>query len=247
VQDRCIPSMIAFFAVLAIAPVLLAQTQKPSGVAADQATAKVKAQTPDLSGVWIARSFPGTFTKQEPPLTPWAVEKFKANTSRPKAELDPDVKCFPPGPARVYLHHYPFEIINTPGRVMMLFEYDSIVRQVYTDGRGHPGADDLSSPWMGHSIGRWDGDTLVVDTIGMNDTTWLDEVGHPHSDALHLIERLRRVNHDTLQIEYTFDDPKAFTKAWTAQLTFALRPGWDITEHVCADNFLWKPQVEESK
>jgi len=172
-------------------------------------------------------------------MTPWAIDKFKANTSRPKMDLDPDVKCFPPGPTRIYLHHYPFEIVNAPGRVIIHFEYDSIVRQIYTDGRGHPSEDDLTSPWMGHSIGRWDGDTLVVDTVGMNDRTWLDEVGHPHSAALHFVERLRRADQNTLEATFTFDDPKAFTHPWTAQKIFKLKPGWDIAEQVCADNFEW--------
>ena len=92
---------------------------------------------------------------------------------------------------------------------------------------------------MGHSIGKWDGDTLVVDTVGLNDKTWLDGLGHPHSDALHLVERIRRVDHATLQFDLTFDDPKAYTKPWMGKQVFKLRPGWEIPEHIiCEDHLL---------
>jgi hypothetical protein len=141
---------------------------------------------------------------------------------------------------RIYLHRYPIEIVQVRGRLMMFFEYDHFVRQIWTDGRKHPEEDDLDPSWMGHSIGSWDGDALLVDTIGFNDKTWLDNAGHPHSEALHVVERMRRVDHDTLQIDFTFDDPKAYTKSWTGQKVFRLRPGWEIAEQVCADNFLWK-------
>ena len=116
----------------------------------------------------------------------------------------------------------------------MLFEYDHFVRQIFTDGRQHP--QDLNSSWMGDSIGRWDGDMLVVDTVGFNDKTWLDQVGHPHSDALHLVERIRRVNHDAMTIDITIDDPKAYTKPWVAHFIYDLKPDWNIGEEVCEDN-----------
>ena len=87
------------------------------------------------------------------------------------------------------------EIAHIPGRVLMLFEYDHFVRNIFTDGREHP--KDLNPSWMGDSIGKWEGDTLVVDTVGFNDKTWLDNDGHPHTEDLHVVERIRRVNHDT--------------------------------------------------
>jgi hypothetical protein len=128
------------------------------------------------------------------------------------------------------------EVLQVPGRVVMVFEYDHFVRSIYADGRQHPA--DLAPTWMGDSIGRWDGDAFVVDTIGFNDKTWLDRVGHPHSDALHLTERFRRVDHDTLTDEITIDDPKAYTKPWTAQLAFQLKPKWELIEFVCEDTYL---------
>jgi hypothetical protein len=126
------------------------------------------------------------------------------------------------------------EIIQIPGRVIMFFEFNHYVRQIYTDGRGHN--EDLPPTWMGDSIGRWEGDTLVVDTTGFNDKTSIDRLGHPHSDAMHLVERIRRVDHDTLQDDLTVDDPKAYAKPWTGQQIFQLKPGWEITEYVCEDN-----------
>jgi len=118
----------------------------------------------------------------------------------------------------------------------MIFEYQSLVRQIFTDGRGHP--KNLDSTYLGNSVGRYEGDTLVIDTVGFNDKTWLDPRGLPHSDAMHVVERIRRPSHDILQADYTIDDPKAYRKPWTAQKFFQLKPGWQIQEYVCAENNL---------
>lgn len=209
---------------------------------------------PDLSGVWMQRELGDGFTKDAPPLQPWADERTKANFAAddknrseivgkpipPGAEADPGEKCFPSGMPRIYLHRYPVEIMQGPNRVIMFFEYDHVVRQIWTDGRTHPKDEEMDDTWNGHSIGSWDGDTFVVDTVGFNDKTWLDNAGHPHTDALHVVERIRRVDPETLQIDFTFDDPKAYTRPWSGQKIFRLRPGWELAEHVCADNFLWK-------
>jgi hypothetical protein len=126
------------------------------------------------------------------------------------------------------------QIVHTPREVIMLFEYDHMVRHIFTDGRGHPG--DLMPTWMGHSTGKWDGDTLVVDTVGFNDKSWLDRVGHAHSEQLHVVERMRRVPPDTLQIDFTIEDAKAYTKPITSTLKFQLKPNWEIMEQSCMDN-----------
>ena len=204
-------------------------------------------QAPDLSGVWqerapaSARSYAGfAFTKEEPPMTPWAEAKYHEAkpTFGPKAVAvedsnSPDYNCLPPGVPYIYFRPHPVEIVQGTGRVIMYFEYDHFVREIFMDGRKHP--DDLDPSWMGHSIGHYEGDTLVIDTIGFNDKTWLDRIGHPHSDQLHLVERIRRVDHDTLQDDLTIDDPKAYTKTWNAQLTFRLRADWDIGEFICEE------------
>ena len=243
---RSMGSILALVSALSFASVLLAQSAKQSGAA------KAQTATPNLSGVWNLRSSPSTrylgyaFMAEEPPMTPWAVERFK--TAKPsfgphgvENSNDPvnpttvnAVGCFPPGVPRIYLHPFPMEILQVPGRVIMLFEFNHFIRQIYTDGRQH--STDLGPTWMGDSIGTWQGDTLVVDTIGLNDKTWIDRIGHPHSEALHVVEHIRRVNNNTLQDDLTFEDPKAYTKPWGGQLVFQLRPDWNITELVCEDN-----------
>ena len=239
---------VAVVAVLVLSSGVLAQTAGPQRA--------VKAPAPDLTGVWRRSRRPpdnarrytmyeiaGTLTLQEPAMTPWGEAKYKA--SKPNYGLrgvsisetnDPIFKCFPPGVPRIYLMRVgqPFEIMQIPGRVVMLFEYDHFVRQIFTDGRKHP--EDLTPSYMGHSIGTWEGDTLVVDTVGFNDKTWLDGDGHPHSDELHVVERIRRASHDALSIDFTIDDPKAYTKPWNSHTVFELKLGWNIEEVVCVDD-----------
>jgi hypothetical protein len=200
--------------------------------------------TRDLSGVWTQKRFGNSLTGEkgaEAPLTAWGEAQLKANkpahgADQTLTDTDPVSKCFPPGVPRIYFHPFPMEVMQVPGRVVMVFEYDHFVRFIYADGRQHPA--DLAPTWMGDSIGHWDGDAFVVDTVGFNEKTWLDRVGHPHSDALHLTERFRRVDHDTLADDITIDDPKAYTKPWTAQLAFQLKPKWELIEFVCEDTYL---------
>ena len=178
------------------------------------------------------------------PMQPWAEAKFKATKSGygPYATAnseDPTLNCYPPGMPLILLVPFPLEIIQAPGRIIMYFEFGNHVRQIYTDGRAHP--KDSMPTYMGHSVGKWEGDTLVVDTIGLTDKSWLDRAGHPHSDALHIVERIRRVDHETLQFDLTFDDTKAYTKPWPGKKLFRLVPGGEIMEYVCADNFIKSP------
>jgi len=147
---------------------------------------------------------------------------------------DPILNCSPPGVPRVMLLPFPMQIVQTRDEVVMLFEYDHFVRQIHLDRQEHP--KNLDPSWMGDSVGRWEGGTLLVDTVGLNDRTWLDQVGHPHSDALHVVERLRRLNHNALEDEITIDDRKAYTKSWTGKQVFSLRPSWTLAEYVCEDN-----------
>jgi hypothetical protein len=222
--------------------VALAQMAGQSGTTMTQ-----KPGAADLSGLWLIHPSAGasayssfTFAKESPPMTPWGEEKYKAakpvfgpNKTTPKQSNDPVYGCFPPGLPRIYLHPKPIEIVQLPNEVIMMYEFDRIVRHIYTDGRPH---DEFLDPplWMGDSIGKWEGDTLVIDVIGFNDKTWLDRAGHPHSDALHVIERMRRVNHDTLSDDITIEDPKAYTKPWTAQIGFQLQSGQTLDwEGVC--------------
>jgi hypothetical protein len=197
------------------------------------------ARTPDLSGVWMGDQNAITFSPNVPPMRAWAERKFLATKPGygPRAtpdSQDPILKCYPPGVPRIMLIPFPMRILQTPGQVIMLFEYDHFIRHIFTNRRQHP--KDLNPSWMGDSIGWWEGDTLVVDTVGFNDKTWLDQVGHPHSDALHVTERIRRVDHYTLRDDVTIDDPKTYTRPWKGQRIFKLRPGWHLMEYVCEDN-----------
>ena len=225
----------------------------PAVLFAQGRAAGAETATPDLSGVWSLHTTPATrymlygFTKEDPPMTPWAMERFKLTKPSfgPRMVEDSNdpvnpttvnaAGCFPPGVPRIYLHPFPLEIINTPGRVIMLFEFDHFIRQIFTDGRPHNNAT-TGPTWMGDSTGVWQGDTLVVDTIGFNDKTWLDRGGHPHSEAMHLVERFRRLDHDTLQDDLTIEDPKAYARPLTGTLMFQLRPKWNIMDLVCEDN-----------
>jgi hypothetical protein len=203
---------------------------------------------PNLSGVWNVSSgvyHVATFGLDDPPMTAWG--QAQLNAAKPSQGLhqvsltetnDRVYKCAPPGMPYIYIQLFPVQIVQTPKEVIEIFEYDHTVRYIFTDGRKHP--DDLTPTYNGHSIGHWEGDTLVVDTVGLNGKTWLDRVGHPSSDLMHIIERIRRVDADSLQINFTFDDPKSYVKPWTAQVGFKLHTDWDVLEHVCEDNLAFE-------
>ena len=179
----------------------------PKALAAPQSsTAQPVAQPFDLSGVWFTQgAVRANFTfKNVSPLLPWAQDRMQANHQQPS----PLLRCLPPGVPRIWTMPAPFEIVSAPGMILIYYEFGHYVREIHTT-RDHP--KDLLSTWMGDSVGKWEGDTLVVDTIGFNDQTWIDNTGLPHSDQLHLVERLRRVNHDVLQLDITVDDPKTYS------------------------------------
>jgi hypothetical protein len=117
--------------------------------------------------------------------------------------------------------------------VVIIHEGVQALREIYLNRQHHK---DLDPTYSGDSVGKWEGDTLVLDTIGFNDKTWLDAVGLPHSDAMHVIERIRRTDHDTLVDDVTIDDSKAYTKPFTVQQVYKLKPGWEIQEYVCEEN-----------
>lgn len=225
---------------LVVSPDILAQTAAPSATARPQPAS----HPADLTGIWLkARSEPTfRFSMEDPPLAPWALEIYRRNRQglqNPREqgldELDPYTYCYPMGPTRLMLAgFFHFEIVQLPAKIMLVFEVSNGVRQIFMDGRGHP--DGWPFGWMGHSTGRWDGDTLVVDSVGLNDKTWLDIAGPPHSNALHVVERFRRPSRETLEVEFLFEDPKAFTKPWGAKRQYQLRPNAELLEFiVCED------------
>jgi hypothetical protein len=201
----------------------------------------------DLSGVWMQYpdgdipGIPGMNAvddKTRPPLTPWGKKKFDAARplvgprAVPGEENNPALRCDPDGPPKLLNLPNPFEIVQIPGRVLMFFELGHIWREIWTDGRPLPKDPDPS--YLGYSVGKWEGDTFIVDTIGFNDKLWDDSYGNPRSDATHLTERYRRLNEDTLEMQIIIDDPKAYTKPWVSPPKLhKLEPGWEIAEWFC--------------
>jgi hypothetical protein len=202
----------------------------------------------DISGVWDAMrgnyDF-ASFSKGDPPMTPWGQAQF--NAAKPSQgprgvklseTTDRVYKCSPPGMPYIYLQIFPMQIVQTPKEVIELFEYDHNVRHIFIDGRKHPAG--LKPSYNGHSIGHWEDDTLVVDTVGLNGKLWLDRLGHPESEQMHIVERIHRVDEKMLQVDFTFDDPKSYPKPWTAMIRYRARPDWDILELICEDNLAFE-------
>jgi hypothetical protein len=253
-RNRWMASMLAVLAGFAFSPMTFAQT----AVAAGPKTSKAAARAPDLTGVWanITESSATFNPKEDPSFQSWAEAKWMANKNTDpgqpsitngRVDLDPTVaSCFPTGMPRLMTEVFPFEILQVRDRVLILFEKDYAVSHIWTDGRKLP--EDPDPSYMGYSVGKWDGDTLVVDTVGLKDITWLDRRGHPHSDTLHVVGRFRRINHDRLQIDWTFDDPKAFTKPWTGQTIYRYHPDWTLEEFIsCEDRLLHGGESLEQK
>ena len=170
------------------------------------------------------------------PFQPWARELKNKRTAE-NAKDNPDAHCLPLGNMQLHLHPEPRKIIQAPNEIVILYEGNGGVRQIFTDGRALP-ANDPQPWWFGYSTGKWDGDTLVVQTSGFRDGGWLDVNGSPLTDAGKMTERFRRVNYGTLEIELTVDDPKAYTKPWTVKVTQRLMPDDELIEFVCQENEL---------
>ena len=207
---------------------------RPVPVTAETALCGIRTVCNGLLGVTGA---PMGEKSEEPQMQPWAEEKYMA--VREGRDRDPNfVGCMPQGPTDLMLDNRRlFELRQFPDVLLLLFDQDHWVRRIYMDGRGHP--DGYSSTWMGHSIGKYDGDTLVVDTVGFNDKNWIDRNGHPHSDALHLVERFRRLNQKALEYEVTIDDPKAYKKPWTKKIVQdLLPPNFQMLEEVLCEELL---------
>jgi hypothetical protein len=207
---------------------------------------KPVSKAPDLSGIWQGKGIqslsPSDPTAKKPgaegdiPYTPWALERMKAARPvyGPNASLenttDPAIRfADPDGYPRASIHPMRFKIVQTPDTIYQLWEYNKSWRQIPLN-RPHSKDPDLT--WFGESVGKWEGDSLVVDSVGFNASTWLDPIGHPHTEDLHITERIRRVDPETLVFNFTFDDPKAYTKPWDGHLTFKLVTDGIMTETI---------------
>jgi hypothetical protein len=165
-------------------------------------------------------------------MTPEAQAIF--DRRRKGDEVNPQEHCMPMGTPLATLVSEVHKIVQTPGLILVMHEIDGIPRQIYTDGRKLPA--DPTPTWLGSSVGRWNGDTLIVDTVGLNDRVWLDVSGHPRSEAMHMTERYRRRDVGHLDIEFTFDDPTMYNKPFSVKIAYLLQPDTDILEYVCNEN-----------
>jgi hypothetical protein len=205
--------------------------------------AKTSAATPmppqDLSGTWLltTKGRIRSLSKQAPPMTLLGQEKFNANKPGfgPRAVPggnDPIGHCDPPGLPRTLMSERPIQFAQLPGRMVQFLESYRTWRDMWTDGRELP--KDPDPRWYGYSIGKWQGDTFVVDSAGFDERSWADSLGYPHSDAMHLQERYRRVGHDTLELTITLDDPTIYTKPWVSdRQTLKLQPRQELEEDFC--------------
>jgi len=197
---------------------------------------------PDLSGIWHSdpqnsKYFGDVavgFRAGEFPIQPWAEELAKKRTAGFQQKERPDANCIPIGVPQYYDLGGPFKIIQEPGLVVILYEPFGAFRQIFLDGRPLP--KDPNPTWMGYSVGRLEADTLVIESIGFNGKKWLDQGGHPATDALRTTERFRRLDFGHLDIQFTVDDPKAYTKPWTLSLPQLLYADYEILEFVCNEN-----------
>jgi hypothetical protein len=207
--------------------------------------------TPDLSGVWENEGYvtgaegtgpmPRTvffdlgfgLNGARPPYQPWAAE-LAARRKDENAKDNPDARCLPIGPLQMLAHPLPKKILQHPGLLVILHERNMEFRQIFTDGRRFP-ADPVPA-WYGYSIGKWEGDTLVVETIGLRDGLWADFFGSPLTDHARMTERFRRPSYGTLEVQVTIDDPKAYTKPWTVTLNQRLALDTELIEYACLEN-----------
>jgi hypothetical protein len=215
---------------------------------------------PDLSGIWMAQSSPipeliellpgginglgestpskyflnilADFKKGQEPLLPAATASLQQRSATIGRDA-PLTHCLPAGVPQSDLMPTPFKLIQTPGVIVMLYELDNSFRQIFTDGRKQ--LDDPQPSWLGYSVGKWEGDWLVVDTIGFNNQSWLDASGHTHSEALRVTERFHRRDFGHLEVELHLDDPQTFSKPVSIRFTEQLIPDTDLIESFCAE------------
>jgi len=209
--------------------------------------AKPQASTPDFSGIWLGKGVqslsPSDPTGKKPTgaepdisYTPWGLERLKSarpSTGPNQTFLDTNDQALkyadPDGYPRASIHPMRFKVVQSPEFIYFLYEYNQSYRPIAMN-KEH--STDPDPTWFGEAVGKWEGDTLVVDAIGFNDRAWLDPIGHPRSEKLHLVEHWRRVDHDTLVDSLTIDDPVAYTKPWNGQLTFKLDHNGELHESI---------------
>jgi hypothetical protein len=194
----------------------------------------------DLSGFWMPveavkhlLNLAADLKPGEVPLQPWAEAVYKERIET-NGKDHPGVRCWPSGIPEKNNIPDGLKVVQTPDLTIFLHESRTIYRQIFTDGRPLP--KDAQPTWMGYSVGRWEGDTFIVETIGQNGRTWLDMRGLPGTEALRVVERFTRPNIGRININVTIDDPLAYTKPWDVQLAWRLVPDTDLIESICEEN-----------
>ena len=216
---------------------------------------------PDLSGIWQAEGAPieelvkllpsganglgeatpsryflnilSDFQADEAPIRPEAAALFLKRLHA-FGKDSPGTHCLPAGVPLAALLPAPYKLLQMPEMIVMLYEAETSFRQIYTDSRTHTA--DPQPTWMGYSVGKWEGDTLVVDAVGFNDRSWLDAMGHQHSDAMRITERYHRRDFGHMEVQITIDDPKTFTRPFTIKFNQALLPDTDLIESFCSED-----------
>jgi hypothetical protein len=193
---------------------------------------------PDLSGIWRAPNLRYNSNLladgAEAPMLPWAAELYKRRVETHGYDR-PMTRCMPHGVPDAVTSPYMFKFLQTPGVMVLLYEEFHKYRQIHTDGRALPV--DPDPAYYGYSVGRWEGETFVIDTAGFKEGSWLDNDGHPHTEALRTTERFRRINFGSMDMVVSIDDPKAYSRPWTAEtMRFVLQPDTELLEHLCENN-----------
>jgi hypothetical protein len=230
--------LLTIVAVVAVSVSLFAQTRPASKPAP-----RLPNGHPDFSGLWLGGGPINDISQGLPkgetlPLLPSAHKILESRLSKD----DPQANCLPSGVPRI--SPYPWRIVQTPTHIFFLFEGNiHSYRQIFMDGRKHP--TDPDPTWYGHSIGRFEGNTLVVDTVGFNDKFWFDFKGHPHTERLHIVERYTRKDYSTLVNQITIDDPGAYSRPFTVTFTAELAPAdYELMEYICQENNQDVPHIQ---
>jgi hypothetical protein len=200
-------------------------------------TPRIQDGKPDFSGVWLISPSSLGGSSRQPDLLPWARAAFRERVLNEYKDK-PSARCLPE--LAGFLARWPIKIVQTPKLLVTLRSDDVIsAHQVYLDGRSFP--KDLESSWQGYSVGKWEGDTLVIDTVGLNDKTWLNMF--PHTGKLHITDRLRRPDLGHLEVETTYDDPESFNTTFQTKIVNILAPDEEVEEYVCAENNQYREHV----
>ena len=249
VAIKILPTIVAL-ALWLLAPPLLAQwTGAPEAEVPLTADGEIDLEAPaprlssgriDLQGVWMPddvrylRDLALDLNPEDVPYQPWAKELFDERKDGSHSREDPDAHCLPQGVPKVNFAPNPWKVIETPISTVIIYETFTYWRQIFTDGRE---VDPNALPtWMGYSTGTWEDDTFVVETRGFDGKPWLDQLGRPSTDQLHVTERFTRTSYGHMTIDISIDDPGAYTAPWSTSGVVRLRPDWEPREYICGEN-----------